>query len=92
MKRTTAGHFISCNLDMKGKFYMANFVYKLTTQKAMKIAGVIDTDAMIVEIDGEDKKLSTLLKEFNGSSIELNVKIKNEEELAEPEDDSDDEE
>lgn len=34
---------------------MANFVYKLTTQKAMKIAGVIDTDAMIVEIDGEDK-------------------------------------
>lgn len=71
---------------------MANFVYKLTTQKAMKIAGVIDTDAMIVEIDGEDKKLSTLLKEFNGSSIELNVKIKNEEELAEPEDDSDDEE
>lgn len=71
---------------------MANFVYKLTTQKSMKIAGIIDTDEMIVELNGEDKKLSTLLKEFNGCSIELNVKIKNEEELAEPEDDSDEDE
>lgn len=71
---------------------MANFVYKLVKTKSMKIAGVIDTDEMIVELNGEDKKLSTLLKEFNGRSIELNVKIKNEEELAEPEDDSDDEE
>lgn len=37
---------------------MANFSYKLTTQKSMKIAGVIDTDEMIVELNGEDKKLS----------------------------------
>ncbi len=71
---------------------MANFVYKMIKTKTMKIAGVIDTDTMIVRIDGEDKKLSTLLKEFNGCSIELNVKIKDEEELDEPEDNSEDEE
>ena len=39
---------------------MKNFVYKLVKTKSMKIAGVIDTDRMVVEVDGEEKKLSTL--------------------------------
>lgn len=37
---------------------MANFSYKLTTQKSMKIAGVIDTDEMIVELNGESFRTS----------------------------------
>lgn len=44
-----------------------------TTPILLTLAGVIDTDEMIVELNGEDKKLSTLLKEFNGCSIEMNM-------------------
>lgn len=63
---------------------MANFAYKKTTTTAMKIAGIIDTDNMTVDVDGEVKKLSTLLSDFNGAGIEINIKVKNEEELDEP--------
>ena len=63
---------------------MKNFVYKLVKTKSMKFAGVIDTDRMVVEVDGEEKKLSTLLQEFNGYEIEFNIKTKDEEELDEP--------
>lgn len=62
---------------------MANFVFKETKQKSMKIAGIIDTDSMIVEVDGEEKKLVTLLSVFNGSDVEINVKVKEENELDE---------
>ena len=71
------------NLDER-KFYMANFVYKKTTQTSMKVAGIIDTDKMTVDVDGDVKKLSTLLSDFNGGCIEINIKIKDEEELDEP--------
>lgn len=63
---------------------MANFAYKKTTTTAMKVAGIIDTDNMTVDVDGEVKKLSTLLSDFNGAGIEINIKVKNEEELDEP--------
>lgn len=63
---------------------MANFVYKKTTQTSMKVAGIIDTDKMIVDVDGDVKKLSTLLSDFNGGCVEINIKIKDEEELDEP--------
>lgn len=63
---------------------MANFAYKKTTTTAMKVAGIIDTDNMTVDVDGEVKKLSTLLSDFNDAGIEINIKVKNEEELDEP--------
>lgn len=63
---------------------MANFVFKRTEQKTMKIAGILDVQAMTIDVDGEEKKLSTLLSPFAGSEIEINVKIKSEEELDEP--------
>lgn len=63
---------------------MANFVFKETKQKSMKIAGIINTDNMIVEVDGEEKKLATLLSVFNGNDVEINVKVKEESELDEP--------
>lgn len=61
-----------------------NFAYKKTTTTSMKIAGIIDTDNMTVEVDGEEKKLATLLSVFNGGSVEINVKVKEESELDEP--------
>lgn len=63
---------------------MANFAYKKTTTTAMKVAGILDTDNMTVDVDGEEKKLSTLLSDFNGGTIEINIKVKNEEDLDEP--------
>lgn len=63
---------------------MANFVFKRTEQKTMKIAGMVDTDAMTVDVDGETKKLSTLLSVFNGCDVDIQVKIKSEEDLDEP--------
>lgn len=63
---------------------MANFAYKKTTTTAMKVAGILDTDNMTVDVDGEKKKHSTLLSDFNGGAIEINIKVKDEEDLDEP--------
>lgn len=63
---------------------MSNFSYKKTTTTAMKVAGIIDIDNMTIDVDGEVKKLATLFADFNGGGVELNVKIKEEDELDEP--------
>lgn len=63
---------------------MANFVFKETKQTSMKIAGIIDTNNMTIDIDGDEKNLATLLSVFNGGTVEINVKVKEENELDEP--------
>lgn len=63
---------------------MANFVFKKVETTNMKIAGFIDTCKMSVDVDGEEKDLSTLLSPFDGGYVEINIKVKNEEELDEP--------
>lgn len=70
---------------------MANFAYKKTTTTVLKVAGIIDTDKMTIDVDGEEKKLSTLLSDFNGGGVEINVKVKEEDELDEPTESSDEE-
>lgn len=69
---------------------MANFAHKRTVTETMKIAGIIDTDRMTVDVDGDEKSLATLLSVFNGAGIEINVKVKDEEELPEPTDEESD--
>lgn len=64
---------------------MANFSYKITTTTTLKVCGVLDISKMVIEVNGEEKKLSTLLSDFNGGEIEINVKVKSEEELDPPE-------
>lgn len=66
------------------KIHMANFVFKKVETTNMKIAGYINTDKMTIEVDGDEKDISTLLSAFNGGCVEVNVKVKNEEELDEP--------
>lgn len=63
---------------------MSAFSYKRTTTTAMKAVGSLDVENMTIEIDGDVKKLSTLLSEFNGCEIELDVKVKDTEEFDEP--------
>lgn len=64
---------------------MANaFSFKEVTTKTMKITGMVDTDNMTIDVEGEPKKLSTLLSVFNGVDVDIQVKIKSESELDEP--------
>lgn len=63
---------------------MANFTYKKTLTTQMKVVGTLDTDMMTIEVDGENKKISTLLSDFEGECIEITVKTKTEQELDEP--------
>ena len=63
---------------------MANFAFKETKTTAMKIAGIIDTHNMTIDVDGEMKSLKTLLSPFNGGAVEINVKVKEEADLDEP--------
>ena len=64
---------------------MANaFSFKEVTTKTMKITGMVDTDNMTIDVDGEEKRLSILLSVFNGADVDIQVKIKSEEELDEP--------
>lgn len=67
---------------------MANFAHKRTVTEIMKIAGIIDTDRMVVDVDGEEKSLATLV--FDGAGIEINIKVKDEEDLPEPTDEESD--
>ena len=64
---------------------MANaFSFKEVTTKTMKVIGMVDTDRMVINVDGEEKSLATLLSVFNGTDIELVAKVKAESELDEP--------
>ena len=48
------------------------------------LCGIIDVDRMVIDVDGEEKDIRTLLSVFNGGNIELNIKIKTDEDLDEP--------
>ena len=50
----------------------------------MKASGLYDADKMTIEIDGEEKDIKTLAKDFNGLEISLTIQVKQDEELDEP--------
>ena len=60
---------------------MAAFTYKKTS---MKVTGMLNPQTMVINVDGEDKQLSTLLRDFADLPVEINIKVKDEEELDEP--------
>lgn len=51
---------------------------------------MLDLENMTIGINGEDKKLSTLLSEYDGCEVNLTVDVKSEEDLDMPEEDSED--
>lgn len=55
---------------------MANLVYKRSTTTSLKTAGLIDVENMTITVDGEDKKLSRLWKDFEGSEYDKMNKTK----------------
>ena len=65
---------------------MKNLQYKKVTTTTLKVGGILDADRMIVDVDGVEKDIKTLLFDFDGDCIELNIKIKDEMKLEEPTD------
>lgn len=63
---------------------MANFSYKKSENTVLKAIGVLDINTMSINIDGDIKDIRTLLRDFQEKTIEMNVKVKNEEDLDEP--------
>lgn len=64
---------------------MAAFTYKKTSTTSMKkVTGILNPQTMVINVDGEDKQLSTLLRDFADLPVEINIKVKDEEELDEP--------
>jgi hypothetical protein len=63
---------------------MAAFTYKKTSTISMKVTGILNPQTMVINVDGEDKQLSTLLRDFADLPVEINIKVKDEEELDEP--------
>lgn len=63
---------------------MAAFTYKKTSTASMKVTGMLNPQTMVINVDGEDKQLSTLLRDFADLPVEINIKVKDEEELDEP--------
>ena len=63
---------------------MANFSYKEVKTTTLKVAGILDTDRETIDVDGVEKRLSTLLSDFNNECVEFTLKIKEENELDEP--------
>ena len=67
---------------------MANFTYKKAITTTLRVCGIIDVEKGTIDVDGEEKKIISLLSDFNGGAIELVAKVKDEEELDEPATDS----
>ena len=65
---------------------MKNLQYKKVTTTTLKVDGILDADRMVIDVDGVEKDIKTLLSDFDGDCIELNIKIKDEMELEEPTD------
>ena len=63
---------------------MAAFTYMQTSTTSMKVTGILNPQTMVINVDGEDKQLSTLLRDFADLPVEINIKVKDEEELDEP--------
>ena len=63
---------------------MANFSYKEVKTTTLKVAGILDANRGTIEVDGVEKRLSTLLSDFNNECVEFTIKIKEENELDEP--------
>lgn len=69
---------------------MKNLQYKKVTTTTLKVGGILDADRIVIDVDGVEKDIKTLLSDFDDQCIELNVKVKDELELLEPSDSEED--
>lgn len=50
----------------------------------MKVAGILNADAMVIHTDDGERSIKTLLSDFNGAEIDFSIKVKSERDLDEP--------
>lgn len=65
-----------------------NFSYKKSTSTVLKACGRLNTTDCTILIDEDVKDLGTLLSDFDGADVEMTVKVKYDEDLDEPSDES----
>lgn len=58
-----------------------NYVYKESKVTTKKLVGFYNAEKHAVEVDGEDKDIIVELNDFEGSAIEIVVKVKEENDL-----------
>lgn len=58
-----------------------NLSYKKAETTTLKAVGYYDADTGVIDIDGEEMKVTDLLKNFNGANLDLTAKVKSEEDL-----------
>lgn len=63
---------------------MANFSYKETRSRTLKVKGELNAEDCLIEIDGAKKTLSSLLREYDGEVVTFTITNKEEEDLPEP--------
>lgn len=61
-----------------------NFIYRENRITKMTVKGMLDADTMTINVDDVDKKLSTLLSDFNGAEIAMTIKVQEDMDLDEP--------
>lgn len=59
-----------------------NYTYKESKVTTKKLVGMYDAEKHTIEVDGEDKDIIAELKDFEGSIVEVVVKVKEETDLA----------
>jgi hypothetical protein len=55
--------------------------YTKTTVTKLQAIGELNIEDMTIEVEGEVKKLPELLKDFNTTTVNLTVQVKEEEEI-----------
>lgn len=61
---------------------MPNYIFKESKITTKKLTGFYDADSHTIDVDGESKNIVDELKVFNGSPIEIVVKVKEETDLS----------
>lgn len=59
-----------------------NYTYKESKVTTKKLVGMYDAEKHTIEVDGEDKDIIAELNDFEGSVVEIVVKVKEETDLA----------
>ena len=55
--------------------------YKKAITTTLKVSGILNSDEQTIDADGEEIKIDDLLKEFGDEFVELQLKLKDDEEL-----------
>lgn len=59
--------------------------YNRTTTTTLKVSGFLNVVDGTIEIDGEIRKLLSMMSDFDGATVDISVKVKMDDELEVPE-------